>query len=197
MIPVSLVVEGACDEAVLTALLDQNNIPRGPVFVTGGKSKLDGRLHAYQAAGRFAPWIVLRDLDVDSECAPALLAQLQVRNTRLFRLHIAVRSVEAWLLADRRRFAEFLAVPESRIPLIPDVEADPKQLVVSLARRSRSGRIRADMVPLPDSSARVGRAYTARLVEFALRNWRSSSATAHSRSLASLTAYLRRLSDEV
>ncbi|HEY7320113.1 MAG TPA: hypothetical protein VIE89_21300, partial [Candidatus Binatia bacterium] len=46
---------------------------------------------------------------------------------------VAVREVEAWLLADRERISRFLSVPLSRIPTNPEGERDAKEVMVSLA----------------------------------------------------------------
>jgi len=82
------------------------------------------------------------------------------------RLRVAVREVEAWLLADRSRLAGFLSVSAGAIPASPEAEDDPKQTLVNLAARSRRRDIRIDMVPRPGSGKNVGPAYTARLIEF-------------------------------
>lgn len=191
MLPISLAVEGLCDEAVLKRLLALYELPAGPVYGKVGKDRLDERLKAYRNAGRFQPWIVLRDLDSDAGCAPELVEQSNVANTKLFRLHVAVRAVEAWLLADRRAFASFLAVPVTRLPAEPESIVDPKQFVVQLARRSRSKLISSTLVPDANSSAKVGRGYTPRLIEFAARQWDPPVAARSSPSLASLLTHLR------
>lgn len=50
---------------------------------------------------------------------------------------IAVREVEAWLLADAEQAAGFLAVPLARIPAEPETLPDPKATLIALAGRSR------------------------------------------------------------
>ena len=196
MQPVSLVVEGACDEAVLRRLIEGHGLTTGPVYVTSGKARLDQRLAAYQNAGRHQPWIVLRDLDVDAECAPTLLERYRVEQTSLFRLQLAVRAIEAWLLADRQGFARFLSVPVNRVPLDPESIKDPKQYVVQLARQSRSRAIVGGLVPDPGTSASVGRSYATRLIEFSTCDWDPSSAAIRSPSLSSLIRHLTRLALE-
>jgi hypothetical protein len=113
-------------------------------------------------------------------------------------LRVAVRAVEAWLLADAERLATFLYIPRHRVPTLPDAEADPKATLVRLARRSRSRLIRRDMVPRMGSSARVGPGYAGRIVEFvtatASRGWRPAVAAEHSDSLRRCLDALRGLS---
>jgi hypothetical protein len=99
------------------------------------------------------------------------------------RFRVAVREVEAWLLADRASMALFLKVPLALIPRDPDGLDDPKLRLVDLARRSRQRDIRVDLVPREGSGRAVGPAYTSRLVEFAGKMWRPDAAAAHSDSL--------------
>ena len=105
---------------------------------------------------------------------------------------IAVREIEAWLLADRRALAEFLEVPLARVPAAPERVADPKRAMVGLAARSRSMDVRRDMVPRPGSGREVGEAYDARLIEFVQRRWRPEEAAKRSESLRRALACLRR-----
>ena len=67
---------------------------------------------------------------------------------------VAVREVEAWLLADRKHLAHFLHVPITQIPLAPEELENPKQTLVNLARKSRVRSIQKDMVPRPEVAAR-------------------------------------------
>ncbi len=50
---------------------------------------------------------------------------------------VAVREVEAWLLADREQIARFLSIARSRVPQSPETLDNPKQRLVELARHSR------------------------------------------------------------
>ena len=52
-----------------------------------------------------------------------------------------------WLLGDRSAISEFLGVPLSKVPTSPEQLADPKQVLINLARRSRKKAVRQDMVP--------------------------------------------------
>jgi hypothetical protein len=72
-------------------------------------------------AARFSPWIVLVDLDLDAECAPPLRKSWLSKPSHYMCFRIAVRAIEAWLMADRERFARFLSIDIARIPR--DVEA--------------------------------------------------------------------------
>jgi hypothetical protein len=158
-----------------------------------GKNSLDKNVKGYNNAARFAPWLVLRDLDHDADCPPDLLPFLLPSPATMMRFRIAVRSVEAWLLADSARIQRFLQIPEGRVPADPDRLTDAKQTVVNLARISTNREIREDLVPRRGTTGRVGPAYPARLVEFAARHWRPKMAARRSSSLRrcieSLTAW--------
>jgi len=68
--PVSVAVEGMVDEVVVCHLLGYVGLVCGRVYVRSGKGALLQRLRSYNLAARFAPWLVVVDLDQDAECAP-------------------------------------------------------------------------------------------------------------------------------
>ena len=109
---------------------------------------------------------------------------------------VAVRKIEAWLLADRDRVANFLGISVSKVPGNPDGLNDPKQTMVSLASRSRRQDIRQEMVPRPESGRQVGPAYTSRLIEFVndpLKSWSPDLAGENSDSLRRFLSSLHRI----
>lgn len=188
-------VEGPVDEAVLARLVREAGGVLGNVYGRQGKGKLVQRLPAYVHAARIQPWVVLLDLDRDADCVPPFLGRLPPPPPSLC-LRVAVRAVEAWLLADRERCAKFLGITPSRIPPRPEELGDPKRAVVDLARNSRHGQIRKDMVPRPESGRAVGPAYTSRLLEFIQDRedgWRPQVAAESSESLERCQRCIRRL----
>ena len=191
--PITLVVEGSIDAAVLERVIGDAGLPTGPVYTMHGKDALDRRLAAYNKAARFSRWLVLRDLNNDAECAPALRARLLPSPAPSMRLHIAVRTVEAWLLADADAFCKCLSVPARAAPANPDGVQQPKLAVVGLARRSRSRAVREAIVPVPGSTAKVGPGYAALLIEFVAASWRPSVAASRSPSLRRLLSHLEAL----
>jgi hypothetical protein len=196
MVVISAAVEGIVDEALVKRLiLAVGGIP-GEVFGKNGKLPLRARINAYNNAARYRPWIVLIDLNHEANCAPDLCrAWLPIRSPNLC-FRVAVREVEAWLLADREHIAKFLSVSQSRVPINPESEDNPKQVMVHLAAHSRRRNIREDMVPRPGSGREVGPAYPSRLIEFinaSQYGWRPSVASAHSQSLRRCIACLKRL----
>src|SRR3989304_7127405 len=147
MIVVSAAVEGSVDEALVKRLISEAGGIPGEVYGKNGKLPLRARINAYNSAARYRPWMILIDLNHEANCAPDLCrAWLPTRSPKLC-FRVAVREVEAWLLADREHVAKFLSISKARIPLNPELEENPKQVMVNLAARSRRRDIREDMVP--------------------------------------------------
>jgi hypothetical protein len=99
------------------------------------------------------------------------------------RLHLAVRSVESWLLADAEAFSGYFGVRRSAIPGDPDSLANPKLTFVNLLRASRRRAMREAIVPMPGSSAATGPGYAASLMAFTREHWRPPVAARRSESL--------------
>lgn len=184
--PVSLAVEGTLDEKVLRRLLDQvasERLEPGICYTQNGRERLKQNTPRFNQAARFQPFVILADLEAD-DCAPTLIEDwLPAGAHPNLALRIAVRKVESWLLADRRACAGFLGVSERLLPGQPDNEPDPKLALVNLARRSRSRRIRDDVVPVAGSTSSVGRNYVGQLTRFILQDWDARRASQQSDSL--------------
>ena len=176
-------VEGLLDEAVLRRLVEQEGAILKPLYGKTGKSNLRKQINGYNQAARFFPWIVLVDLDRDNDCAPDLKAEWLPEPAHHMCFRVAVRAVEAWLLADREPLARFLSVSTSRLPFHPETLDDPKHDMIELARRSRRREIREGMVPRPGSGRKVGSAYTSQMIEFVQTRWRPAVAARRSNSL--------------
>jgi hypothetical protein len=137
-----------------------------------GKTHLRQRLSGFNQAARHAPWVVVVDLDHSAECAPPFCRDWLPHPSAHMCFRVAVREIEAWLLADRERLARFLSIASGRVPANPEALDDPKLALVNLARHSRRRDIRDDMVPRPSSGREVGPAYTSRVIEFVESQWR-------------------------
>lgn len=189
-------MEGPIDEAVLRRLLEFLGAVPGPIYGKQGKDRLLQQISAYNHASRISPWVVLIDLDRDADCAPSFrLRHLAAPEPNLC-FRVAVRTVEAWLLADRARFSSFFAVALSKIPHKPEELPDPKRMVVSLARSSRRREIRRDLVPREESGRVVGPAYTSHLLAYiqdGRNGWRPEVAAEAAYSLRSTLRCLERL----
>ncbi|RMG55932.1 MAG: hypothetical protein D6723_01570, partial [Acidobacteria bacterium] len=183
---ISAAVEGPVDEAVIRRLIRHVGAIPGPVYGKNGKDHLRKSVKGYNEAARHTPWIVMVDLNHDAPCAPPLRDAWLPSIAPMMCFRVAVRAVEAWLLADRQHIARFLGVSKTRIPQNPEAVDDPKDAMVDLARHSRRRNVREDMVPRPGSGRKVGPAYTSRLIEFVedtANGWRPAVAAATSDSL--------------
>ena len=185
-VPVRLAVEGLTDEVVVRRVLQYVSVECGSVYGQKGKAHLEKRLSNYNQAARWAPWLVIIDLDRSAQSAPLYVRAMLPNPSPLMCLRLAVRAVESWLLADAEQVAAFLGIPRARIPQLPDTLDDPKRTLVDLARRSRSSAIREDMVPRQGSHRPVGPGYTGRIVQFVTGPkslWRPDVAASNSDSL--------------
>lgn len=180
------VVEGDIDAAVFRRLVKEVGARSGPVFGRNGKGQILKKLAGFNEAARRSPWVVLVDLDSDADCAPPLIAKTLPTPSQLMRFRIVVREIEAWVMGDRERLAQFLHVNLSMVPTNPEDLEDPKKHLVEIASRSSDADIRVDLVPRRGSGREVGPAYKSRLVEFIskpTRGWRPRVAARQSESL--------------
>jgi Domain of unknown function (DUF4276) len=96
---------------------------------------------------------------------------------------VAVREIEAWLLADRENIAQFLQISSAQIDRSPETLRDPKTaLIQAVKKHSRSRNIRMDIVPIGATSS-IGPNYNGRLSEFAIQQWDVKLARANAPSL--------------
>ena len=135
-----------------------------------GYGQLKVRLPAFnKAADEGLPFIVLTDLDVHIRCPGQLLARWLPRATPspnlIFR--VAVKEVEAWLMADAANLAECLHAPVGTVPNAVEAVGDPKIAILGLAVASTSAEIQQDMLPAPGSTAEVGPCFERVLLNFA------------------------------
>jgi len=180
---ISAAVEGMVDEAVLRRLMGEAKAVTEAVYVAHGKGNLRKKIKGYNHAAGHFPWLVLVDLNHEADCAPELRAAWLPSLNKFMCFRVAVRAVEAWLLADRQRIAQFLRIAAAKVPPQPDSLRDPRRALIDLARHSRSRDIREDMVPRPKSGRSEGPAYASRIMGFAQCEWRPSIAENSSDSL--------------
>lgn len=184
--PLNVLVEGNVDEMIVRRVLAHVGLTCGAVYGKEGKGSLLRRLPNYNQAARFALWLVVVDLDRDAECAPPFVERVLPSPAASMHFRVAVRAVEAWVMADAERLAAFLGIRTALVPADPDAEPDPKTTLINLARHSRRRAIRDDIVPRERSGCRVGPGYTGRLIEFVVaagRPWRPDAACERSDSL--------------
>ena len=179
---VPAVVEGHLDGRLLKALWRQLGLDEQPLLIRDAGGSGFWRLASkYNEAGRHLRVVGLADLE-QAPCASALLQHLKPSRSAGFKLRLAVRMMESWLLADRDSVAAFLGVRIAAIPREPDRETHPKRTLVNLARTSRKRSIREALVP-NGSGALVGPEYTPVVGAFIDGRWDAARARANSPSL--------------
>lgn len=139
--------------------------------ITDGNGNLRNRFQKICDASRRLWCLVLTDLD-QSDCPPGLVRQwisTTIPEKLIFR--IAVREVEAWLLADSANLSNFLGVSRAQIPRDPEVVDDPKRTLVAIARRSRRRDVREGIPPAQMTSTRVGPEYNPMMTHFVRSSW--------------------------
>jgi hypothetical protein len=189
-------VEGDLDEALLRRILDHVGMSLLAVYGRKGKRFLLQSINGYNNAARYAPWIVLVDLDRDCDCAPPCVQKWLATPSARMCFRVAVRAIEAWLLADRERLAQLLGISVAWLPTNPDCLDDPKRELINLARRSRRRAVRDDLVPRQGSGRSVGPLYTTRMIQFLqdeTAGWRLDHALRVSKSLERCVLRLRNL----
>ncbi|MEZ2224858.1 hypothetical protein [Microcoleus sp.] len=184
-IPINLVFEDVLSEAVLKEMLKQSQRP----FLVGSRSNKKGfgdiknSLPAYNNAAKRMPYLVLTDLD-NADCPLVILSEwlTQPKHPNLL-FRIAVKEVEAWLLAHREAFAKFLGISVDLIPADVDKISDPKQVLINLAKKSKKRELREGIVPDRNSTTKIGKDYNGQLIQFVNESWQVASAQTNSPSL--------------
>lgn len=173
---VILAVEDALSNVVSTKILKHFGIEivhRIPNTYQGN-SYLQRRAPELNRSAAGPPYIFMfTDLDSPQNCPPQLIQSwVKAPLNSGFFLRVAIMEVESWIMADRRAFARFLSIPVYRIPSNPDAIDNPKEFLVSLARRSNRRRLRDQLVPAQGATtAKVGPEYNSRLSEFVQAHW--------------------------
>jgi hypothetical protein len=182
---VAIVIEGDTDKPVALKLVEDAGLEVGQVYDLGGKSQIDLRVKDFNNSAKGSPWFVLRDLDHDAVCAPTFVRGMKLNAARWMVFRIAVREVEAWLMADHVGLADFMGVVPSAIPQDPDAHDHPTEALVNLARKSKKRAIVQAFVPRQGDQVSVGPLYEASIIEFAERHWSLDRACRRSPSLKS------------
>lgn len=185
IIPINLAVEDVLSEEMVNVILEQSGrrFAIGECYRPGGFGYLKKTIRGFNNAAKGTPFLVLTDLD-NCECPPGLINNwlpVPKHNNLIFR--VAVREAEAWLLAHRDAFAEFLGISNDLVPIYPDDEQDPKQCLINLARTSRKRRLREAIVPREGTTAKIGPDYNGKLIEFLVNHWNAQQASQNSPSL--------------
>lgn len=193
-IPIYLAVEDDLSEWMLRRILRERPVRYGvgPVFRQGGFGYLKKMTPAFNNMAKACPVLLLTDLDT-RPCPPELLGEwLQHPKHPDFLLRVAVREVEAWLLASTEEFGKFLGIRRALDFSDPETLADPKNELLKLAEASPRRELRESITRREGSNLRQGPAYNSTLAAFLDRQWNLKVASAKcpslTRTLAALTA---------
>lgn len=153
----------------------------------GGNGAIRKRICEYVKLAAHYPVFILTDLD-SIECAPALRDDLigQIRGRRpipeQFLLRVVVREAEAWLLADRQNFSDFLGIDANILPDDVEADLDPKKTLLNAAKRCSKHVLKQDLLP-KGRGAKIGLGYNRALSSFVESSWDPEAAAGRSDSL--------------
>ena len=187
-------IEDELSEAVVLRCFKEVGSIAGAAFGRNGFGWLKKNALALNRAAAGIPYVMLTDLDRNL-CAPQMVEDwLGDQPCHMnFLLRVAVREVEAWLLADRANLSGLLKVPVDTLPREFETLDDPKQSLLSLARNSRSRRMREDMVAETKHGPVQGPDYNGVLSEFVHNDWDLNADFASCRSLSRMISRLQEL----
>ena len=182
---VTLVVEDVLGEVVSIKILQHFGIDIERKVMYEGKSYLQQKARnfnrtAHEGCGIF----MLTDLDSPNMCPPTLIRSwIRGPLNRRFLFRVAVMEIESWIMADRQALSEFLSIPIHRVPRNTDNIPNPKEFLVSLARRCKQRTVREALVPARGENRVVGPRYNAMLSDFVHNQWDLERAASVSPSL--------------
>lgn len=181
---IALAVEDSLSEAVARKMLHQSDNNYCIVNCLGRKGfgYLKTKINAFNKASRSLPFFILTDQDFG--CPPKKIScwlSCKPHSNLIFR--IAVMEIESWVMADRLAFSEFLSISSANLPYNMDEILDPKNFLLTKAKKSRNRRLKEDIVPRPGSTAKIGPNYNACLSDFIKKNWDVHRAIKFSESL--------------
>ena len=182
---VALATEDVLSEAVGKRLLIDAgyHIDPSPILRKNGFGYLRSKMDSWCEIAQRKPILLITDLDTAS--CPADLRAAWIGNRRPTEnlvLRIAVREVEAWLMADHLAFRTLIG-NRGTLPPNPDLLPDPKQSLLRLVERQASREIREDMVANARAIASQGIGYNSRLSQFVATVWNPERAGTRSKSL--------------
>lgn len=169
---VILAVEDRLSDAVATKILETFDVKIVKRIGFQGKSDLERKTPELNRAANGITVFMLTDLDSPRECPPGLIRSwIRGSLNPKFFFRVAVMEVESWVMADRMGFADFLSIPLHRIPSLTDNILNPKEFLLSLAKKSKKKTVREALVPAQGATFSVGNEYNTLLSEFVREQW--------------------------
>lgn len=199
MTTVALATEDELSETVGIKLLSEHPVlvENPPMLLRrNGFGYLRSRMNNWREMASRQIVFVLTDLD-RQPCPLVLLNEWLGANRKvpaglLFR--IAEKEVESWLLADHDALGKLLG-NKSRFPAQPDTLPDPKQHLLSLAKKAPRA-VKEDLVAQQGAIARQGIGYNNRLVDWVQTEWSPQRAATRSPSLSRARSAIARIADK-
>jgi len=195
-------VEDAPSQAVLEKIIDSLNDPESPFFgfrdgrpqIMRGESQIRKEFPANLAmAAEGLYTFSLVDLDVyDYPCPPTLLRNwLGIEQDKPIVLppqtilRVATRIVESWIMADRKKFAKFFDLTESRLPVAPDDHLRLRKTFFDLLWEKGGNVLRKKKLigMVPSKNSHIGPKYNDIMCDFVERHWSPERAEHNSPSL--------------
>lgn len=181
---INIATEDALSEAVAERLINEyTNFKINLKLGLKGNSHLKKNLKSYYQIAKRQPFLLITDLDSMS-CATLLVSdwkqRLKITEPTQMIFRVAVREVEAWLLADREGLGSLLGT--SNLPRNPDALDDPKRELLRFAQKA-SKNIRDGLVIKKGEIASQGLEYNSILSNFVKNSWNPERAIVYSDSL--------------
>ena len=185
MIPIALATEDELSEAIALRLIAEVKRPHHVTHKLGRKGfgYLRSKMDSWYQMADHQIMMVLTDLDRANclvEFRGQWLADKPLPETLVFR--IAVKEVEAWVLADHVAMRELVG-KKGVLPVDPDTLTDPKQTLLWFAKTAPKS-VRDDLIRDSDGQLRQGVGYNARLSHWINTAWSPERAAERSPSLA-------------
>lgn len=176
--------------AIITQVCPQSNI--SSEINTGGFGKFREKIASLNALAAHMPVLMIADGD-QHHCVVAQRSSWLPDNVHQnLILRLAVRETESWVLADHAAWSQFAEVSVAKIPPSPDDLPDPKQSLLNLLVKSKKRVLREEMLPVKNSSAKVGLGYNVHMATFVRTAWSALRAAERSSSLRRAIASLER-----
>lgn len=182
---IALATEDALSEAVGKRLLIDAgyHIEPSPILRKNGFGYLRSKMDSWCEMAKRKPVLLLTDLD--TAACPIGLRTVWIgkrKPTENLVLRIAVREIEAWLLADHQALRTLIG-HRGTLPPDPDSLPDPKQFLLRLVEKQASREIREELVANAGAIASQGMGYNSRLSHLVATVWDPERAGTRSKSL--------------
>jgi hypothetical protein len=182
---INIAFEDLLSEAVIEKILNQSDDYYKILKRINGEGfgRLKKGINGFNSSSYYTPFFVLTDLNHQYKCPPELLNNWldSPKNPNLF-FSVAVIEVEAWILADRHNFSTYIGQSHDLIPDKVDEIYDPKNLLISLVRKSHNKYLIDSIVP-QKKCAKQGPNYNEPLIDFIENHWDIDAAKNNSPSL--------------